>query len=270
MSAHPLLAVVGASGGLGCSTLTVALARRAEVHRGAAFAVDLAQGRGGLDVAAGIDHLPGLRWADLQAARGAMDGVALRRALPGLRGVHVLSFGLGPRAPVEETPADPPPDTVAAVVAALVSVAPVVLDAPDIPRLVPLWPLRPRVVLLTGLHAMALADLDASVRALERAPEAVRAVTVVVTRGRRAGPGLRQSIEDHVGLSVAGHLADDAKVAAGAERGDWPGHARDESRRLAEALWCDVVEGRPESPSRSRLRRERPGDASGGRAGWVA
>jgi len=58
--------VVGASGGLGVSTLAVALASRAGPSLGVTVCVDTAGSagaRGGLDVTACLEHLPGLRTA---------------------------------------------------------------------------------------------------------------------------------------------------------------------------------------------------------------
>ena len=65
-----VVGVLGASGGLGASTLAVALAVRAGGRYGVAVAVDGDPARGGLDVTACLEHEAGLRWADLDRPRG--------------------------------------------------------------------------------------------------------------------------------------------------------------------------------------------------------
>src|SRR3954470_8144109 len=88
---HRVLGVIGASGGLGVSSLVVGLAQRAAGQLGATVAVDAAAGGGALDVTACVEHLPGLRWADLVGAEGAIDGAALLRGLPTDGPVRVLA-----------------------------------------------------------------------------------------------------------------------------------------------------------------------------------
>ena len=113
MTSTPFLtAVVGASGGLGASTLALAVGRRLAATGPPAVVVDLDLLRGGLEVTAGVEHLPGpavgrpvprpgpgaarrpgvdaarrggLRRAVgpwRRTARGAGDGSARRRRLP--------------------------------------------------------------------------------------------------------------------------------------------------------------------------------------------
>src|SRR6476619_2946840 len=88
---HRVMGVIGASGGLGVSSLAVALAVRAGLRVGATVAIDGAPGGGALDVTACLEHLPGLRWPDLAAAQGALDGAALLRALPTEATTRVLA-----------------------------------------------------------------------------------------------------------------------------------------------------------------------------------
>ena len=95
---HRVLGVIGASGGLGVSTLVVALAVRAAGRVGATVAVDGAPGGGALDVTACVEHVSGLRWADLGAAEGRIDGAALLRELPAEGPTRVLA-GRGPAPP---------------------------------------------------------------------------------------------------------------------------------------------------------------------------
>src|SRR5690349_700497 len=96
---HRVLGVIGASGGLGVSTLAVALAGRAAGHLGATVAVDGAPEGGALDVTACVEHRPGLRWADLAGAQGRTDGpvrvLAGRGPAPPPEVVRAALSGLG-------------------------------------------------------------------------------------------------------------------------------------------------------------------------------
>lgn len=118
-----LLAVVGASGGLGTSALAVAVAVRA---RRAGIDVVLVDGcpfGGGLDVTMGAEQEPGLRWRDLEHLQGEADGRALIARLPVGGGVPLLSF--------DRTHAGPDGAVVSTVLSALSSVRDlVVVDLP--------------------------------------------------------------------------------------------------------------------------------------------
>ncbi len=88
---HRVIGVLGASGGLGTSTLAVAIGVRAARRSGVTACVDGQLWGGGLDVTACLEHLPGLRWADLAGAAGELDGAALLRELPSQDGIAVLA-----------------------------------------------------------------------------------------------------------------------------------------------------------------------------------
>src|SRR5690348_11711960 len=111
---HHVIGVMGASGGLGASTLAVALAVRAGPRTGVSVCVDGRTSGGGLDVTACLEHAPGVRWGDLADLRGEVDGAALLRALPGEGPLRVLAAGGG---------SPPATSAVRTVVAGLVQVA---------------------------------------------------------------------------------------------------------------------------------------------------
>jgi hypothetical protein len=234
MSAAPaVIAVVGASGGLGASTLALAVGRRLAATGPASVVVDLDLVRGGLEVTAGIEHLPGRRWGDLRQVRGALPPGALPEGLPQEHGVHVLSARGGASGEVSD----------AAVLAVLSAVA------AGTPRLVvdlPLWSpalpavlaLGPLVVVLSGLRTRALADADAAVALLvdhadvHRDPVDLR----LVTRGPRVPAEVLDDVVAHLGIAHLHHLGDDPHVPRDAERGLFPGTARDEVRRCADSV----------------------------------
>lgn len=83
------LALVGASGGLGVSTLAASLGLMAAGRGGPTAVVDLAEASSGIDLAVGLESTEGLRWPDLVHVRGEADDVL--GGLPALDGAHFLS-----------------------------------------------------------------------------------------------------------------------------------------------------------------------------------
>lgn len=85
---HKTIAVTGACGGVGASTLAAALAR----HAAPSVLVDGIHGSGGLDLLMGLETVNGARWPDLQLGGGGVDAGNLVQALPATHdGVAVLS-----------------------------------------------------------------------------------------------------------------------------------------------------------------------------------
>lgn len=204
---HAVVGVVGASGGLGASTLGVALAVRASRRFGVCVAVDARSGGGGLDVTAGLEHLPGLRWGDLAESRGEVDGAAVLTGLPHDGGLRVLAArGSRPRAPVER-----------AVVAGLAQVSPVTVL--DLGRRFELVELCTHLVLVAGSTARRLADATAVVR--EPALAEVTPWLVLRTRGRDPVSG--EAVAAHLDLPLAGVLREDPGVRGDEDRALVPG-----------------------------------------------
>lgn len=204
---HRVLGVIGASGGLGVSTLAVALAVRAAGTVGATVAVDGAPGGGALDVTACVEHRPGLRWADLAGAEGAIDGAALLRELPGEGPARVLA-GRGPA---------PPDDGVRAAVAGLARVCGLtVVDLGTSTRWVGECT---DVLLLVGPTARQLAD---GAGVAERLHD-LDVPASVVPRTRRGDGVSPEEVAVHLDLPLAGVLADDSRVVLDSERARPPG-----------------------------------------------
>lgn len=90
-TAAQVLAVAGASGGLGVSSLTVALATRAAEAGLRAAVVELAECGGGLDLLFGAETQPGMTWDDLSHAAGEVGDLAPHLVAAGR--VSVLSLG---------------------------------------------------------------------------------------------------------------------------------------------------------------------------------
>lgn len=86
------IAVVGASGGVGTSTLAVALARTVSHSQDAALLIDAISHSGGLDLLMGLESAPGARWPDVSVGTGTIDATGLASALPtSSDGITVLS-----------------------------------------------------------------------------------------------------------------------------------------------------------------------------------
>jgi hypothetical protein len=204
---HRVIGVTGASGGLGTSTLTVALAVRAAPHVGATVAVDGAPGGGELDVTACLEHLPGLRWPDLSAARGGLDGVALLRALPAEGTTRVLAG----------THRGLPEDVVRAGLTGLARVCGVA--SVDLGRSVWLADQCTELVLVAGTSARQLADATAAADAVHE----LGIPAALVVRTGRSDPVSPEEVAVHLDLPLAGTLRDDARVVADADRARMPG-----------------------------------------------
>ncbi|HHU10801.1 MAG TPA: hypothetical protein GXZ60_12435 [Intrasporangiaceae bacterium] len=232
------IGVVGASGGVGASTLTAALVTRAQTildSCGATVAVDL-DSRGGLDTTLCLEHLDGLRWPDLEVLTWGSEPAEdlLLAQLPAADGVHVLA-GRGEENPQWSLVADtldalgPQSDLIA-------------LDCGARPP-VPLLSRLDVLVILTRTTVKGLADL----RALEAACPLGRTHAVLVSRGPR-GVGNSAAAARISRLPSAMHLVDDARVVRQAERGLPPGTDRsaldavaDELLTMADTTWLNAL-----------------------------
>lgn len=204
---HRVMGVIGASGGLGVSTLAVALAVRAGPHVGASVCVDGEPGTGGLDVTACIEHLPGLRWSDLAASLGQVDGAALLRALPCEGAARVLA-ALDTAVPAE---------VVSAAVRGLREVCG--LTVIDLGRSAALMQECTDLVLVSGTSARGLADATAMLRRLGGWVGTPRLV-LRLARGDGISP---EEVAVHLDLPLAGVYPDDGRATSDAARARVPG-----------------------------------------------
>jgi MinD-like ATPase involved in chromosome partitioning or flagellar assembly len=204
---HRVMGVIGASGGLGVSTLAMALAVRAGPRAGATAAIDGAPDGGALDVTACLEHLPGLRWPDLAAAQGALDGAALLRALPSDGTTRVLA---GTRRGGRD-------EVVAAAVTALATVCGVVVV--DLGSSLWLADRCSDLVVVTGTSARQLADATALAEAIHDTGRAA-ALVVRTAGGDAVSP---EEVAVHLDLPLAGTLRDDSRIRADADHGRVPG-----------------------------------------------
>lgn len=229
------VAVVGACGGLGTSSLAAALALAA-ARSTTALLVDGDPLGGGLDLLLGLEGEPGLRWGDVSGARGSVRPAVLAQHLPRLGRAAVLSCSRG-------APAVLDPDAVAVVLDAgrrghgcvvldlarhLDEAARVALAAADVLLLVTSAGVRGAAAAQAVLAVAA--PLVADVRLVVRAPA-----------GRvRADP---LALADALGVSLAAVLAHDPSLVDAAERGQPPPvRGRGATARACAAL-ADVLPG---------------------------
>jgi secretion/DNA translocation related CpaE-like protein len=210
----PLVAVGGACGGAGASTVAAAVA----VAAGEAVLVDADGWGGGLDLLLGAELADGLRWPELAGLRGRVAGEALLAALPEVAGIHLVSAGRGCDPPVPE-------EALAAVVdAARATGRPVVVDLPR-PGCSGVGP-GPQAVLADA--DLALLVVPARLRAATAARSLVAASGLSWSSARlvvRSVPGglCPDDVEEVVGRPVLGELPHDRGAVARAERGQLPG-----------------------------------------------
>jgi secretion/DNA translocation related CpaE-like protein len=86
------IAVIGARGGAGASTVAAALGLTAARGGVRALLVDADALGGSLELVVGCESEPGLRWPDVASTRGRVGAAALRAALPSRDGLAVLSW----------------------------------------------------------------------------------------------------------------------------------------------------------------------------------
>jgi len=223
--AAQVVAVIGASGGLGVSSLTVALATRAAESGLRPAAVEIASCGGGLDLLFGAETQAGMTWDELRRAIGEIGDLTAH--LVTAERVSVLALGR----PHGESPDD------AALSAVLRSLERshdlVVVDMGDGSRLAEL-----------GRRAVPLLVVGADVRSVAAARMRARRIglagallAVRVGRGRGLPP---DAVSDALGLPLAGVVRDDSKVprlaAQGASVGSRPAARlrRDATRLLEE------------------------------------
>lgn len=211
----PLIAVVGALGGVGASALASAVAHWWQRETRAGVLIDLGFGRAGVEVLLGIEARPGVRWPDLGAARGEVDGRGLLAALPTWGRVPVLSC-------TRRSAVAPDDEVVVDVTTALLRVGqPVVLDLPHPAA----WTAATRSLaavadttyLVTSNSTLGAAAVLACQGSLgEEKPKLVARLT-------RGGCGIPAvEIAEATSLSLAGVLRDDRLLVGAIERGEGP------------------------------------------------
>ncbi len=224
--AGPVLALLGGAGGLGVSSLAVAVAGWA-ARRGRAVLVDADPFGGGVHRAVGLDIRQGRHWGHFAAARGRLSAADVQ-GLPHVDGLSVLGW---PEARLPDG-ATRMGAISGLVSAARVGAATVVVDVgsrsrhvlAELPRDSRLVVVAPNTV--RGVVAAARCASDV------RAAGAHELRLVVREMG---GTVARRSIARAVGLPVVAVLRDDPRVAADEDGGRPPGARRGSAPRSCAA-----------------------------------
>ena len=207
-----VVAMVGGSGGVGTSSVAVAVAQVAARRGKRVAVVELADCGGGLDLILGLEASPGVRWSDLANASGELG--PLEDQLVAGDGVSVLALG-------RESPDHPTRAAFDAVLRCLGRVHDmVVVDAGDGRRLGWLGDAQPLVVVAANVRGVAAARMVAGQGELARAQLLVR-----------TGPGSTLpagAVADALGLPLLATIRHDRAVPrlAGAGAGITSGPAR--------------------------------------------
>lgn len=88
-----VLGVLGACGGAGASSFAAALAYFSAQRGMQTMLIDADRFGGGVDLVLGAEHVPGMRWPDVNVTQGHFTGVSLRASLPESHRVSFLSWG---------------------------------------------------------------------------------------------------------------------------------------------------------------------------------
>ena len=232
-----VVAVAGACGGAGTSTVAAAVARRLRSVTARGMLLDLVSPGGGIEVTLGIEAQPGARWPELADARGDVDGRAVIDALPTWGQLPVLS--------VSRLALDPPSDDVIVDVASalLRSGESLVLDLPTpgawTPAIRAMLADADHILLVAPLTlsgAAGLVALEGQVRKIRRSGEPSR--VSLITNGSAPGAVDAADLAELTGLPAIAQLRHDRTLAGRLERGEGPAVGR--GSRLAK-LATDIL-----------------------------
>jgi secretion/DNA translocation related CpaE-like protein len=220
-----LVSIVGGSGGVGASTLAVALALAGRRRGLRSLLFDADPLGGGLELVLGGESADGLRWHDFDSAHGRLSAGSLADVLPVHQGVSTLSWNRPGTVLV--------PEAVASVLTAAVRGFDLVVA--DVPRHLDAFgsDIVGRSVLTVLVVAEDVRGVGAARHVLERLQQAASAIVVVsVVRPGGIGPA---AVSEALGLPVLTRHRVDRRVRGAVDRGFGPGRSR-AARRTSTAL----------------------------------
>lgn len=223
-----VVALVGAAGGVGVSTLGASISKRAGGHE--PTLVDAHRCSGGLDLLLGIENEPGARWGEIELGEGVVARADVRRALPATAdGIAVLTH---PRTTVAD-PYRVGARDVEAVVGTVAVAGLTVLDAPA--ELVPRRCDLACVVLTPQLRPAAAAARIVAELAAVGVPHAL----VVRDSGWEALEA--GELERITGSRVLTRVGTARGLTRTVERGGLPRHLPRQLARPSDAILAEVM-----------------------------
>ena len=223
-----LIALVGGTGGVGCSTLAAGLAVVAARTGRRSLLLDCDPLGGGIDLLVGAERIDGWRWPRLAFASGELGDVAGQ--LPQIDGVDVLAMARSSSALGASPPSEPGHASMASVLSSVERSHDLVIA--DLPR---------------ALNEACREVLSRADNVLLVVPATVRGVAasrrlgtdlvrtgphpVVLVRESRASRISPDAVAEGLGLPLLGMISDEPALRISAERGDPP--ARSSRSQLA-------------------------------------
>ncbi|MGB3594162.1 MAG: hypothetical protein WBG89_02610 [Ornithinimicrobium sp.] len=243
-----VIGVVGASGGLGATTLCAALAMRSAMARGRSLLIDAHPRGGGIDLHLGLDAELGLRWPDLVSVRGSVDAAGVVAGLPSVEGCAVLSWDRRPRLALGAAGV-----SLARALTLRSGICVIDLPGPEAQEHERWWQLCDQVVMLCGgrVHQVAAAAVvtECLLAAVERVgdadrPARVEATVCGVLREQQRGAADRDLVSGVLGLPFLGVMRPDATVGSALTRGEPVGARTGPVASLADVILADALPSR--------------------------
>lgn len=223
-----VLALVGAAGGVGVSTLGASISRRASANE--PTLIDAHRCSGGLDLLLGIEDVPGARWGEIEVGEGRVARADVRRALPATPdGIAVLTY---PRTSIADS-LRVSAHELEAVVGTVGAAGLTVLDAPA--ELVPQRCDLACVVLPAQLRPAAAA---ARIVADLNAAGVPHALVVREDAWQALSP---EELERITGSSILTRVGGVRGLTRGVERGGLPQRIPRQLRRASDAILAEVL-----------------------------
>ncbi len=243
-----VIGVVGATGGLGASSLAAALAVRASSNGLASLLIDAHPHGGGVDVCLGLDTEPGLRWPDLASVRGEIDARAVLEDVPSVGECRVLSW--------DRVPSRALADHGLAIAFALTQAANLsVIDLPGAEAdgaaiwwglcdivLVCGYGVRQMAAAAVVLELLEMVSRHAQARLLPgSSPQVMGKPRVHAVLRESAGKVDRDRAAATLGLPILGAMPRDAGVEAALTRGEPVGGRSGPTAKLSDELLGDIL-----------------------------
>src|SRR5215217_3165664 len=217
-----LIALVGGTGGVGCSTLAAGLAIVAARTGRRTLLLDCDPLGGGIDLLIGAERVEGWRWPQFATVTGEIGD--LWGQLPQVDDLDLLSMARSSTMRGDSSPPDPGPEQMESVLSSVGRCYDLVVA--DLPRTLGDGSAE---VIRRAHHVVLVVPATvrgiAASRRLSSDLTALGALPVVLVRQPRSRGIASEAVSNAVGLPMVGVIADEPGLRLGAERGDPPGRS---------------------------------------------